>query len=111
MALATLICVGCISSGQLLFRKAALSLSGKNNILDWLTNEWLFLALALYGFTTLGWIWILREVPLYLAYPFMGLAFLLVPLLSWIFLGEPLRWQTLAGGALIMAGVALASFS
>jgi len=28
-----------------------------------------------------------------------------------LFLGEPLSWRTLAGGALIMAGVALASTS
>ena len=37
------------------------------------------------------------------------LAFLIVPTLAWAFLGEPLHWRTLAGGALIMAGVALAS--
>ena len=47
--------------------------------------------------------------PLHLAYPFMGLAFLIVPLLAWAFLGEPLTWQTLVGGALILAGVSLAS--
>ena len=53
--------------------------------------------------------WILRHAPLQLAYPFMGLAFLIVPTLAWLFLGEPLHWRTLAGGALILAGVALAS--
>jgi len=64
---------------------------------------------VLYGVTTLGWVWILRHAPLHLAYPFMGLAFLIVPTLAWAFLGEPLGWRTLAGGALIMAGVTLAS--
>lgn len=39
----------------------------------------------------------------------MGLAFLIVPVLAWALLGEPLTWQTLAGGARILAGVALAS--
>ena len=71
----------------------------------------LIAALALYGITTLGWVWILRHAPLHMAYPFMGLAFLIVPTLAWTFLGEPLHWRTLAGGALIMAGVALASTS
>ena len=67
--------------------------------------------LVLYGITTLAWVWILRSAPLHLAYPFMGLAFLIVPTLAWMLLGEPLHWRTLAGGALIMAGVALASSS
>ena len=71
----------------------------------------LIASLALYGITTLGWVWILRHAPLHLAYPFMGLAFLIVPTLAWAFLGEPLHWRTLAGGVLIMAGVALASAS
>jgi drug/metabolite transporter (DMT)-like permease len=39
----------------------------------------------------------------------MGLAFLIVPTLAWAFLGEPLHWRTLVGGALIVAGVALAA--
>ena len=51
----------------------------------------------------------LLHAPLHIAYPFMGLAFLIVPVLAWALLGEPLTWQTLTGGALILAGVALAS--
>ena len=38
----------------------------------------------------------------------MGLAFLIVPMLAWLFLGELLYWRMLAGGALIMACVVLA---
>ena len=44
--------------------------------------------LVLYGFTTLGWVWILRHAPLHVAYPFMGLAFLIVPTLAWLLLGN-----------------------
>ena len=107
--LATLLCVLCIAIGQLLFKEAALALPAQAQLLDWIFNGWLVASLVLYGITTLGWVWILRHAPLHLAYPFMGLAFLIVPTLAWAFLGEPLHWKTLAGGALIMAGVALAS--
>ncbi|MBS0494668.1 MAG: hypothetical protein JSS31_12090 [Proteobacteria bacterium] len=107
----TLACVVCIAIGQLLFKKAAAALPHDPTAVDWITNGWLIASLALYGFTTLAWVWILRHAPLHLAYPFMGLAFLIVPTLAWAFLGEPLHWRTLAGGALIMAGVALASTS
>lgn len=105
----TLICVLGISIGQLLFKKAALNLGANAGVLDWLLNGWLLSAFVLYGLTTLGWVWVLRHVPLQHAYPFMGLAFLFVPTLAWLFLGEPLRWQALAGGLLILAGVSLAA--
>ena len=111
LGLATLAWVVCISIGQLLFKQAASALPAQPQLQDWLLNGWLLASLALYGLTTLGWVWILRQAPLHLAYPFMGLAFLIVPTLAWVFLGEPLHWRTLAGGVLIMAGVALASTS
>ena len=107
----TLLCVLGISLGQVLFKKAALSIPAAATWQHWAFNGWLVTALALYGITTLAWIWVLRHAPLHLAYPFMGLAFLIVPTLAWAFLGEPLHWRTLAGGVLIMAGVALASAS
>lgn len=111
LTFATLACVLGISIGQLLFKKAATALPATLSWIGLLQNKWLIGALVLYGVTTVGWIWVLRHAPLHLAYPFMGLAFLVVPSLAWIFLSEPMHWRTLAGGALIMAGVALASTS
>src|SRR5256885_5874816 len=95
LTLLTLLCVVCISIGQLLFKKAATALPENPQIIDWVFNGWLFSSLVLYGFTTLGWIWILRHAPLHMAYPFMGLAFLIVPTLAWVIFNEPLHWRTL----------------
>ena len=86
----TLLCVLGISLGQVLFKKAALSIPTA---------------------ATLAWIWVLRHAPLHLAYPFMGLAFLIVPCLGWWFLGEPLRLHTLLGGALILAGITVTAYT
>lgn len=108
---ATLACVLGISLGQLLFKKAALSLPPQPGWADWAFNGWLMVALALYAVTTIGWVWVLRHAPLSLAYPFMGLAFIIVPLLGRWWLGEPVTLQTLAGGVLILAGVSLAARS
>jgi drug/metabolite transporter (DMT)-like permease len=104
-----LLCVIGVAAGQLLFKKAATALPNSFSVFGFLLNGWLICSLILYGVTTLGWIWVLRYSPLYLAYPFMGLAFVLVPILSSIFLGEPLHWRSLAGGAVILVGVILAS--
>lgn len=109
IVLLTLACVFGIALGQLFFKKAAVGLPAQPGIIDWLLNGWLLVALVLYGVTTLLWVWILRHTPLHLAYPFMGLAFLLVPIMASLWLKEPLHWQSLAGGILILAGVWLAA--
>lgn len=108
LMIATIVCVVGISLGQMLFKKAASALPAVTGWQDWAFNGWLLAALALYGITTLGWIWVLRYAPLHLAYPFMGLAFLIVPSLAWLFLNEPLHARTLIGGLLILAGIAVA---
>ena len=51
------------------------------------------------------WLLVLRKVPLNLAYPFVALAFIFVPVLGHYLLGEPLRLQSLLGAALIGLGV------
>jgi drug/metabolite transporter (DMT)-like permease len=111
MTCVTVLCVLAISIGQLFFKQAATSIHTVEKWQDWLLNVWLVAALVLYGVATLVWVWVLREAPLRLAYPFMGLAFLIVPILGWIFLGEPLHSTTLIGGALILVGVAVAAQS
>ena len=98
-----------ISIGQLLFKKASAALPATLSLIGLLQNGWLMAALVLYGITTLVWIWVLRHAPLHLAYPFMGLAFLIVPCLGWLFLGEPIHIQTIVGGALILIGIAIAA--
>ena len=105
----TVFCVVLISVGQMLFKKAASGILEASDAYQWLFNGWLIGALVLYGLTTLFWVWILRHAPLHLAYPFMGLAFLFVPLLGAAYLDEPLSWKTLVGGSLILAGIAVAS--
>ncbi len=105
----TVLCVLGISLGQMLFKKAAQSIPEATVWQHWVFNGWLIVALALYGITTLVWIWVLRHAPLHLAYPFMGLAFLIVPCMGWLFLGEPIRIHTLVGGALILTGIAIAA--
>jgi drug/metabolite transporter (DMT)-like permease len=109
LTLLTVFCVVLISVGQMLFKKAASQIVEVSDAYQWLFNGWLIGALLLYGVTTLFWVWILRHAPLHLAYPFMGLAFLFVPLLGAAYLGEPLSSKTLVGGILILAGIAIVS--
>lgn len=107
--LLTLLCVFGISSGQVLFKIAARSASASTDVIsmgrDLVFNPFLIGGLVVYLATTFLWIWLLRSVPLSVAYPFMALAFLFVPVMGAAFLGEPLSIRNALGAALIILGI------
>jgi drug/metabolite transporter (DMT)-like permease len=107
-ALLTILCVASISCGQVLFKVAARSASAS----DFLTvtrevalNPFLIGGLVVYLAATALWIWLLRTIPLSVAYPFMALAFVFVPVLAATFLGESLSVNSTLGAVLIVAGI------
>ncbi len=96
-----------ISAGQVLFkltsaRTGALDAGG---LLRLLADPYLILAFAIYGIGTVVWVYVLKSVPLSVAYPFMALTFCVVPLLAWLLLGETLSLRYGVGAALIVAGL------
>lgn len=105
--LISLACVLGIAFGQILFRIGAQRIDSERLVTSALLNVPLIAALAIYGVATIGWIHVLRTAPLHRVYPIFALGFLIVPLLEWLVLGVPLRWQSLAGGAVIAAGIVL----
>lgn len=97
-----------LACGQMLFKVTATSappLGSLPGLLSLFTNIWFWLALVLYGLATLLWIFILQQVPLSLAYPFVALGFIIVPMASWFFFKEPLSLSYAAGVVLIIAGL------
>ena len=96
-----------IALGQILFKLASRSAGGVDaaGLLGLARNPYLLAALVLYGFGTIAWIYVLKNVPLNAAYPFMALSFCLVPALAWGLLGEAVSWRSAAGVALIVAGL------
>lgn len=101
--------VAALAAGQILFKLAAAH-GGPGPALGGVALGWpLALGLALYVAATGAWLALLRAVPLSQAYPVMALAYVVVPVMAHWWLGEALRWQTLAGAALIVAGVWLAT--
>jgi drug/metabolite transporter (DMT)-like permease len=103
----TLVCVGGIAGGQILFRLAAERIDGQRLMASLLVNHWLWVALVVYGLATMLWIHVLRTAPLNRAYPLFALAFVVVPIVEHFVWQQPLRWQSWAGGGLITLGVAI----
>lgn len=100
--------IALLSLGQVLFKSASSQLVVQQPM-SWLSLP-LLAALSVYAVATVLWLVVLSRVPLSFAFPFYGLAFLLVPLLAALLLGEVLRWQVLVGGAVILCGIAITAW-
>ena len=90
-----------MSLGQILFKYAA----NDSNKYFGVLNIKLILALTVYLFSAFLWVYILRAIPLKTAYPFVALAFIIVPFLASIFFGEILSWNNYLGALIILIGV------
>jgi multidrug transporter EmrE-like cation transporter len=64
-----------------------------------------------YGLSSVFWIAVVSNVDLSLAYPMVSLAYVIVFLASWLFLGEQISAIRIAGLVIIVAGVIVISRS
>ena len=98
-----------MSGGQILFKKSADTLATLDK--SWhLIYEITFISgIFIYALTTLLWIWCLQNIELNRAYPFTALAYVIVPIASWILLGESVNKKLIIGVLLICSGVFLTS--
>ncbi len=95
-----------LSVGQILFKVAAEAINiSRSGFIGGFLSPKLIAALVVYAFATFAWILVLRVTPLRVAYPFVALAFFIVPVLAHFFLDERLGWNTIAGSCLIAFGV------
>ncbi|EZP73550.1 putative permease [Sphingomonas paucimobilis] len=67
--------------------------------------------LGLYGVGALLWLFVLGRAPLSLAYPFVGMGFILTMLAGALYLGEGLSAARVGGTLLIAAGCVLVARS
>ena len=99
-----------LAAGQILFKKTALAMSGVpfvEGLRAVLVEPLLYAALALYGLTTLLWIWLLSRIPLTQAHPFMAASIIIVPVLSVLLLGERVSYVFWIGITFVTVGVLL----
>ena len=99
-----------LAIGQLLFKIGSSNIeevSASSFIKATITSPILIFAVALYGFTILIWIYVLNKMPLSIAYPITGLAYIIVPALSYFFLGEKIGPLIMIGSLFILVGISL----
>ena len=72
-----------------------------------LFSPYVFLGFALYGISSIVWIYILKNLSLSVAYPALSIGYILVLFISYKFLGETVGVYNVIGVILIMLGVTL----
>ncbi|MGR9074271.1 MAG: EamA family transporter [Gammaproteobacteria bacterium] len=75
------------------------------SLVEFCFDKYLFSALLIYGLATLLWVYALKLAPLSVTYPFMALAFIIVPTLSFLVLNEPIDMRIALGTLLIVSGL------
>lgn len=103
-----------LAVGQLLFKKAGLSIRGLDlaeGLLSLARLPAFYAAIALYALSTLLWVWLLSRVTLMQAYPWVAAGVIIVPLLSAMVFGERVNPTYWLGTLLIVAGILVTQYS
>lgn len=75
------------------------------------TNPQVLTGLGLYGLGAAVWLLVLARVDVSLAYPFVGIGFIVTMLFGWALLSEPVGVGRVVGTLLVVTGVWLVSTS
>lgn len=103
-----------LAVGQLLFKKAGLSVHGLSltkGLLNLAQLPAFYAAIALYALSSLLWVWLLSRVTLVQAYPWVAAGVIIVPLLSAAVYGERVNATYWLGTLLIVAGILVTQYS
>jgi drug/metabolite transporter (DMT)-like permease len=70
-----------------------------------LASAWTWLGIVFVILSLLSWLYVLRHVPLSIAFPLSNVVHVLVPLSCWIFLGELISTRRWCGIGLVLIGL------
>jgi multidrug transporter EmrE-like cation transporter len=70
-------------------------------------NPAIVFALFIYGMSVLSWMYVLSKTDVSLAYPFLGLGFVFVAIIAYLFMSEPLSAQKMFGIVTVAIGIVI----
>jgi drug/metabolite transporter (DMT)-like permease len=106
------ISVACVLVSELLLKRGASEIAAPNSALSWtglngLTSPLVWWAILLILASFITWLYVLKHLPLSIAFPLSRVVDVLVPLGCWIFLGEMISIWRWCGIALVVIGLAV----
>ena len=78
--------------------------NGINSLVQTVFSPLVFSGICIYGVSVLVWLWVLSKVDLSIAYPFVGISFILTLLFGVFLLGESLNAYKIIGTLMIAIG-------
>ena len=104
--------VGCVFVSELLLKRGATDVAEPHSAWSWtgvngLASPLVWWAILLIIASFISWLYVLRYIPLVIAFPLSRVVDILVPLGCWIFLGEAISALRWCGIALVVIGLAL----
>jgi undecaprenyl phosphate-alpha-L-ara4N flippase subunit ArnF len=102
----------CVFVSELLLKRGASNVAQPDSAFSWtgingLESPLVWWAILLIVASFISWLYVLRNVPLTVAYPLSRVVDILVPLGCWIFLGEFISTTRWCGIVLVVIGLAL----
>jgi len=76
-------------------------------ILSVASSPFIWLGLGIYGASVLAWLWVLSKTDVSVAYPFVGISFVLTAVMGAVLLHENVSPLRIAGTALVIFGCIL----
>jgi drug/metabolite transporter (DMT)-like permease len=107
-----LLSVACVLVSELLLKRGASDTASPASQWSWtgvnsLASPLVWWAIILIIISFISWLYVLKYIPLTIAFPLSRVVDVLVPLSCWIFLGEFISAWRWCGIALVIAGLAL----
>ena len=101
-----------VLASELLLKRGASDVAEAHSAFSWtgingLSSPLVWLAIALIIASFLSWLYVLKHIPLSIAFPLSRIVDVLVPLCCWIFLGEMISGRRWCGIALVIIGLAV----
>jgi drug/metabolite transporter (DMT)-like permease len=102
----------CVVASELLLKRGATQVADSNSALSWtgingLASSLVWWAILLVIISFASWLYVLKYIPLTIAFPLSRVVDVLVPMSCWIFLGEIISVRRWCGIALVIIGLAL----
>jgi len=102
----------CVLVSELLLKRGATDIADLSSAWSWtgvngLVSPLVWLGIAFVIASFLSWLYVLKYIPLTIAFPLSRVVDILVPLSCWIFLGEFISTRRWCGIALVVIGLAL----
>jgi drug/metabolite transporter (DMT)-like permease len=104
--------VACVLVSEFLLKRGATEVANTDNAWSWtgvngLASPLVWWAILLIIVSFISWLYVLRHIPITIAFPLSRVVDILVPLGCWIFLGELISTLRCCGIALVVVGLAL----